>query len=346
VEEYISLTRQKQDLENQLVQVYSDPAISDPTRTSQPIRDQLASINNRLAFVSPFAESILQNQISTVSKEMGLAFLGQPLPPILFHATPLPKALIVSPREVIRQDANISLETGMTLDQILKLENDVSKGLGVSALVEDVGGVGTYPTMVQQTSDLNWLTEVISHEWIHNFLQLRPLGLNYETNSDLRTMNETTANLAGKEIGLEVIRRYYPALLPLPPTPEEASPPKAESLPLEPAVPEFDFRAEMHTTRVQADSLLAEGKIEEAEAYMEIRRKIFWEHGYQIRKLNQAYFAFHGAYADEPGGAAGTDPVGPAVRELRAKSASLADFINRISWMTSFDQLKRAIGQD
>ena len=87
---------------------------------------------------------------------------------------------------------------------------------------------------------------------------------------------------------------------------------------------------------------LAEGKIEDAEAYMESRRLVFLQHGYLLRKINQAYFAFYGAYADVPGGAAGEDPVGPAVRALREQSASLADFINRISWMTSFEQLQEA----
>ena len=99
----------------------------------------------------------------------------------------------------------------------------------------------------------------------------------------------------------------------------------------------------MHTTRVKADELLSQGKVEEAEAYMEQRRLIFWENGYLIRKLNQAYFAFHGAYADVPGGAAGEDPVGPAVRALREQSTSLAEFINTIGWMTSFEQLQKAI---
>ena len=112
----------------------------------------------------------------------------------------------------------------------------------------------------------------------------------------------------------------------------------------EESVPEvFDFRAEMRETRVTVDQYLADNKTEEAEAYMEKRRELFWENGYQIRKLNQAYFAFHGAYADRPGGAAGEDPVGPAVRELRARSSSLADFLNRISWVTSFDQLKKLL---
>jgi hypothetical protein len=91
--------------------------------------------------------------------------------------------------------------------------------------------------------------------------------------------------------------------------------------------------------------LLAAGKIDEAESYMEQRRQLFVQNGYTIRKLNQAYFAFYGAYADVPGGAAGEDPVGPAVRALRAHSKSLADFINRIAWMTSFDELKKAVGQ-
>ena len=95
--------------------------------------------------------------------------------------------------------------------------------------------------------------------------------------------------------------------------------------------------------RGKTDKLLAEGKIKEAEAYMEARREIFWQNGYAIRKLNQAYFAFYGAYADVPGGAAGEDPVGPAVRALRAQSASLADFVKRISWMTSFQELQAAV---
>ena len=99
----------------------------------------------------------------------------------------------------------------------------------------------------------------------------------------------------------------------------------------------------MRITRERADELLAKGQIEEAEEYMEARRQVFWEHGYRIRKLNQAYFAFYGAYADLPGGAAGEDPVGEAVRDLRAQSPTLADFLKRISWMTSFEKLQMAV---
>ncbi len=305
----------------------------------------MAWLDEQLKFINPIAETILQDQIASVAAQMDLTFLGQTIPPLLFHGTPLPTSLIVSPREVIRQDASISLKTNLSLDEIMRLEKDVSNGLNLSSLVEDVGGVGTYPTMVQQSSDINWLCEVIAHEWIHNYLQMRPLGWNYDTSSELRTMNETTASLAGKEIALEVVRRYYPAHLPPPESPQPDTT-ESDTPTEEPDVPEFDFRKEMHATRVRVDDLLSQGKIDEAESFMEDQRKMFWENGYQIRKLNQAYFAFHGAYADVPGGAAGTDPVGPAVRELRARSTSLAEFIKQISKMTSFEQLKNALNSE
>ena len=105
-----------------------------------------------------------------------------------------------------------------------------------------------------------------------------------------------------------------------------------------------EFREEMRQTRVTADQLLAEGKLEEAETYMEARRAVFWENGYRLRKLNQAYFAFYGAYADEPGGEAGDDPVGAAVRAFFSESPSLAAFLKRIAWMTSFEDLQGAVG--
>jgi hypothetical protein len=154
-------------------------------------------------------------------------------------------------------------------------------------------------------------------------------------------MNETTANIAGKELGRLLVARFYPDQLP-PESPPEANP-SGQNTSLEP--PLFNYRAEMHKTRVTVDKVLAEGKIEEAEAYMEARRRFLWEHGYHLRKLNQAYFAFHGAYADEALGAAGEDPVGSAVRLLRAQSPSVAAFIKRISWMWSFEQLKQTVSQ-
>lgn len=340
----LSLVDQINVTRGAIEKVYSNPSITNPDEVAAPLLKSLQDEKKIMDRASPVTEAIIQGQIAAVLADEGLTAVGQPIPPVLYHVTPLPLALIVSPRDVIQQDANISLSTDLSTPEMANLEQKVEAHTGKSALMVEIGGVGVYPTMVMSTSDLRYLIETVAHEWTHNYLTMRPLGLNYETSPELRTMNETTAALAGKEIGLEVLKRYYPDKVP--PREPESDQPASNGQPPPPTETkpeEFNFRAEMHETRVKTDSLLADGKIDEAEKYMETRRVFFWEHGYQIRKLNQAYFAFYGAYADTPGGAAGADPVGPAVRTLRRESATLADFINRIAWMTSFEDLQKAI---
>ena len=337
--DYLNLVLSIQQAEGQLNLIYGDPNIKDPQAASESLRNQLDELYEQRKTLAPVAEEILQNQLSTVAAELGLTLGGQPVPPVLYHSTSLPWALIISPRDEIRQEVDINLIPDLTVDQHVDLEEQVDQSLDVSSLVVGIGGIGLYPTMISHTSNLTWLSEIIAHEWTHNFLGLRPLGINYLTSPELRTINETAASIAGKEIGRALLERYYPELVPPPPPPPA---PTDEQAPA-PEAPSFDFRAQMHETRVTADELLAEGKIEEAEEYMEQRRQFLWENGYRIRKLNQAYFAFYGAYADLPGGAAGEDPVGAAVRELRAQSPSLAAFLKRISWMYSFEQLLGAL---
>ena len=348
VSDYMHLTQQISDAEDALNKIYADPAITDKQGASAHLRAQLATLDQQQAALGPIAEGVLQGEVSQVAANLGLTTFGQPIPSVLYHMTSVPDALIVSPRTKIEQSANISITPGLTADQQASLEDRVDQSLDVSSLVVPIGGVGVYPTMIMRSTDLNWLTSTIGHEWTHNFLEFRPLGLLYDSTPELRTMNETTADIVGGEIGAEVLRLYYPSLhtasVPAPDLNLIALPFNHPN-PGEVQRPPFDFRAEMHTTRVTVDALLAQGKITDAESYMELRRQIFVQNGYYIRRLNQAYFAFYGAYADVPGGAAGEDPVGPAVRALRAQSRSLADFVNRISWMTSFNELKQAVGQ-
>ena len=91
----------------------------------------------------------------------------------------------------------------------------------------------------------------------------------------------------------------------------------------------------MRRIRLQVDELLAQGKIEEAEAYMETERLKLVEQGHPLRRLNQAYFAFHGAYAASP---ASVDPTGAQLRHLRAASPSLKAFLDRVAWLNSYDE--------
>ena len=338
--DYLNLIARIHQAEGKLYATYADPNIADPQAASADLRRELSDLYTQRDRTGPVAESILQSQIAYIVGQMGLTLGGQSLPPVLYHNTALPWALIVSPRNVIRQDDNISLVPDFSLDQHSELERKVDTALNVSSLVVPIGGVGVYPTMVQETSDLDWLSEVVSHEWVHNFLSLRPLGINYLASPELRTMNETAASIAGKEIGRAVLEEFYPELVPPPPPPPSPADAGSATMPEPPA---FDFNKEMHKTRITVDQLLSEGKVEQAEAYMEQRRHTFWDNGYRLRKLNQAYFAFYGAYADLPEGAAGEDPVGAAVRALRTHSPSLAAFLNRISWMSSFEQLKKSL---
>jgi hypothetical protein len=343
VYDYIQITRDIEGHEAKLDQLYADPSIQNKEKSTETLRSELNALTNKQQALAPFAESVVQDQVSTVVAELGLTTGGQPIPAVLYHVSPLPLALIISPRDQIQQDGDLSLLPDLTVENREQLEGNVDHQLGVSSLIVPVGGIGAYPTMVMRTSDLRWLSEVVSHEWTHNFLTLRPLGIRYDLTPEMRTMNETTASISGKEIGQRVIQEFYPELLASeqsgsglvsdthrPPGPGDFRQP-------------FDFRKEMHETRVTVDQLLADGKINDAEKYMEARRQVFWDNGYALRKLNQAYFAFYGAYADVPGGAAGEDPVGPAVRALREKSSSLSDFLYRISRMTSFDELKAAV---
>jgi hypothetical protein len=341
VMDYLDLVTQIQQVEHDMNLIYADPSISNPQLATAPLGKKLGDLKTKRNRIGPIAEAILQSQVSYAVDQLGISMGGQPMPPILYHSTPLPLALIVSPRNVIRMDELISLVPDLEVDERAELEARIDHSLDVSSLVENIGGIGMYPSMVQQTDNLDWLSEVIAHEWTHNFLTLRPLGINYLTSPQLRIMNETTASIAGKEIGRTVLKVFYPELVPPQPSPIQSNGTSPS-----PEPPSFDFRKEMHKTRVTVDQMLGEGKIEQAEEYMETRRIIFWEHGFRsLRKINQAYFAFYGAYADEPGGAAGAteDPIGSAVRSLRERSASLTEFLNRISWMTSFEQLQEAL---
>lgn len=337
VVKYFSLVNQINQIESQIQQIYSDPSVKDAGAASTALLETQRKLQNQVDALAPIVESVLQDQVAQALAENGLATGGSILPPVLYRTTPLPKALIISPRDRISQEANISLLANLPLDRITAIEQTIEKNLNVSALVVDIGGVGVYPTMVMQSDDLHWVTDTIAHEWTHNYLTLHPLGLNYDRNAELRTMNETAASIVGNEISTRVLQQYYPGWSS---KPSEGT--VLASTRMLPQTP-FDFRAEMHLTRVTVDGLLAEGKIVEAEQYMEARRQVFVAHGYALRRLNQAYFAFYGAYADVPGGAAGEDPVGPAVRQLRDQAGSLAKFLQEIARMTSFSELQTAV---
>ena len=258
-------------------------------------------------------------------------------PPINFKLQPPPHTLIVSPRDRIESIREIMLVQDLSLEAKGQLEAAVD-ALGVSSLVLELGGFGaTYPTFVADDSSLAYTLKTVTEEWLHQYLAFTPLGFLYvldltgiRPDYELATINETVAGIVSQEIGDKVLATYYD-------TAEwEGEPPE-----LTEPQPGFSFNAEMRRIRLAVDELLAAGKIEEAEDFMEERRQYLASQGYYIRKLNQAYFAFYGTYAYEP---TSVSPIGGEVRSLRAQARSVRELLNAAAWMTSRADLLRLLG--
>jgi len=220
------------------------------------------------------------------------------------------------------------LQPGLDNNIRFEIENSLEQRGDISSYVTNIGGLGSYPTMVINTPDLIALIEITAHEWTHNYLFTFPTNVawGYQTYPHLTTINETTATLVGQELARKVVTRFYPDWVDrLPPVDNTGVP-----VPREPS----EFDQAMRRIRLHVDQLLAEGKIEEAEAYMEEERLKLVEQGYNLRRLNQAYFAFHGSYAFGP---ASVDPTGQQLRQLRTASPSLKDFLDTVAWLNNYD---------
>jgi hypothetical protein len=347
--DYLELKNQAARMEEELSQTIADPDQESRGERETTLRQQLESLIEQRNSLAPFVEQVLQSQLNTALIELDMAFGGVLVPPVLYRSEPNSYALIVSPRDEIRQKANIMLVRGLTLDEITALESSIEETLDLSALVVGIGGVGLYPSMIIESGNLDWLIHVTSHEWTHNYLTLRPLGIAYNSSPEMTTINETVADLSADEIQRKTFQLYYPEYLPEEDPPQDVLVPESEPEPEPPAEPvptqppPFDFRAEMHITRLEVDRLLAEGRITEAEEYMERRRIYFWENGYLIRRLNQAYFAFHGSYAADPGGAAGQQGVdlGAELRSLKSSSPSFREFMRQVAWKWRLEQFQQ-----
>lgn len=334
VRAYMADLARAQSLEGQIGAIYANSDDSEAESAAlRAERDALrASLDARVTLV----EGILEGQVAAALVEQGYGLAGQLVPPIAARLAQMPMLLVTSPREEIRFDISMSLNP-MTVDEQAALETEIDETLDVSSLIVPLGGLALYPTMVIEYPSIPYTLEVFAHEWLHNYLIFFPLGFYALGDPETRIINETTARQFGEEVGRLVTARYYPDLLPAPPT-ANAVPAEAQ------APPPFDFGAAMHETRVTVDALLAEGRVDDAEAYMEERRQVFVANGYLIRKLNQAYFAFYGGYQSPGGGAGGADPIGPAVAALREQSASIYDWIAALRGVTTRAELVNAAG--
>jgi hypothetical protein len=282
--------------------------------------------------VERYIEKNIGEAIESAGLERGLPLFNSARltwPPVDFELTTPPRLLVRSPRDRIERAGDTLLKPGLTFSQIEGIEADTDDSDTVS-LVVSIGGLAAYPAIVTGDRTYDGLLETAAHEWVHHYLAFYPLGEQWGEGGDAETLNETTANIAGREIA-NLVRKEHP--IELAPGENGAAPPSETPVTV-------DFNKEMRALRLEVDALLAEGKVEEAEALMDAKRQYLEENGISIRKLNQAYFAFYGTYADGP---ASSNPVGPKIERVWELTGDVGVFLKVMREVTDVGDLDEAL---
>ena len=324
------MSAKRREIERALAEGASDDEIA-------ALEEERTRLVRRRAELSPLVEETLESAISQSADDLDVIARLGPVrwPPVDFAFQEGGHILVRSPRDdIVRLDDRL-LTSDISLPEQDELERKVeSLDDNISAIVARIGGVATYPAQVTPDTSLRGALFVASHEWLHHWLIFHPLGRAWFVGGELTSVNETVANIASEELSDRALELLTGEVV----MREPWQPPKVgEPRPTpEPGV--FDFRYEMRSTRARLEELLGEGKVEEAEAYLEERRVRFVEEGHSIRKLNTAWFAFHGTYADGP---ASISPIEPQLRTIRADSADLAEFLDRVAVIDEAGELER-----
>ncbi len=208
--DYLVLTGEAFALENQLETLHaSNSAAEETSETLQTLQRNLNAINAERRRLQPLVEPIIERHVATVLREEGFGTLGQILPPVSFRFVETPDVLIVSPRDVIRQDFAISLR-GLSIEEREQLEQSVEAASpGDAAYITGVGGVGIWPAMVIETRWAAIAYEIVAHEWSHHYLFAFPSGQQYLVRPETRFINETVATVFGNAMALKILEHFY-----------------------------------------------------------------------------------------------------------------------------------------
>jgi len=292
--------------------------------------------------VEEFLEQAVADAIRSAEVDLVGSFVW---PPVDFRIDSPPKLLVTSPRDVIRRDEDVLIDPEISIDDIEKIENELAEVANISAIVLQTGGLASYPNVIP-TADLERLLDVAAHEWLHAYLVFNPLGRAYFDGGDIRVMNETLADIFGQEVGLRVYSEITgePYVAPVRPetamrNTESKNPdgPDGSDSDEETGADDFDFNRFMAETRARTDELLEEGLMDEAESYMESRRIELLDHGHTIRKINQAYFAFHNTYAESP---SSTSPIARYLWDLRVQVDTVGELVKLLRPLGTYKEFE------
>ena len=283
----------------------------------------------------PMAEEVVEAELDAVLTDAGLGSRFRLLfPPVDLSFEEPPTVLNISLRDHIEVVEQVLMAPDLRPLERDRIESEILDEHDLSALVDNLSGLSTYPTIVSDQTTLRSVLRTAAHEWLHAYFFFRPLGWNWRRSPEMFSLNETVSELAGNELGDAVFARMGGDLT------------IAQSRYLPRHQRDTFFTQEMRETRRTVDELLEDGRVEEAEEYMKQRWWRLRLGGYRLRKLNQAYFAFRGRYAEGP---SSVSPVGPQVRALRAAHTDTASFVKTVERVSSYEEfldLLKSMGID
>lgn len=285
-----------------------------------------------------YLEQIISETVRT--DEVGLvgSFVW---PPVDFRIDSPPKLLVTSPRNEIRRVEGILIDPDISVEETLSIERELVELHDVSALIIQTGGLASFPSVVPMV-DLQRLMDIAAHEWLHGHLIFYPLGRSYFVDGEMRSVNETLSDLFGREIGQRVYAKItdQPYVAPVRPETASLNWNSGKALEKKENLNQFSFNQFMSETRDRTDNLLLDGLVEEAEAYMETRRIQLLGHGYSIRKINQAYFAFHGTYGESPSSAS---PIARYIWDLREQVDTVGELVKMLRGLKTYEQFEQLL---
>ena len=315
-------------------------ALEDTGAAVSAFDKQLDVIRSRRRSLRDDVEETVESAVSSVLVAEGLGSLGELIfPPVDVRLAEPPKLLVTSRRDRIDRTYDVLLEPTIGLDERESVEQNVEAASDLSAVVLNIGGLATFPASLPNNQPLRWTLQTSAHEWLHHYFFFRPLGQNISKSDDMQVLNETMADIAGRAIGDRAYEILGGEVGPDPDKPLE-NPDSADNNHPPDDLDAFDFDVEMRRTRLRVDELLSDGQVAEAEAYMEERRRRFVANGFHIRKLNQAYFAFHGTYADSP---ASINPIGGQLNRMSSLTSDLGIFVRTVSRFSSYEQFLQSL---
>ncbi|MCY4528827.1 MAG: hypothetical protein OXD46_07375 [Chloroflexi bacterium] len=309
-------------------------AMADPVAGGvAPLQDDVERLTAERLALRDGVEETIESALSTAIRESGLTpWERLVFPPVDIRLAGPPVLLLTSPRDRIERQHEVLMDPDISLVVRERLEDSLMADHDVAAISFQVGGLAAYPASVLDSLPMEYTFRASAHEWMHHYMAFRPLGQKMFTSPAMVTLNETLADIVGREIGDRAGELLSDGVDP--PSPQAAPQPAPESG-LHGRDEHFGFNEEMRETRLRVDELLAKGRVDEAEAYMEERRLFFVENGYPIRRLNQAYFAFHGTYAEN---AASSSPIAGQLHRFRDLSPDLRTFVLRMADISSYPQ--------